>query len=162
MGTPDALARLQTIHDSICRPVRTLEDDINHAIAENSNSIAVDLGTGIIVLVKRPAEILFGYEPGELLGRSVHELVPERFREAHKMWVEQYRMSPTSRTMGSRGMSLRGLHKDGYEFPVEISLAAVHIDGLHIGIATVIHMVDRLEMSGPVAILATMPMSEKE
>lgn len=135
--------RLQSLYATISTPIRTLEDEINRAIAENSNSVAVDLLTGIIVMAKTPLEILFGYGPGELRGRSVHELVPKRLRDLHKRWVEQYRHSPTSRTMGSRGMELWGLHRDGHEFPVEISLSSVQVDGLHLGIATVIQMIDR-------------------
>ena len=148
MATHDSspsIDRLQCLYDSVNMPVETLEEEINRAIAANSNSIAVDLGTAIIVRATAPAEILFGYAPGELKGRSIHDLVPERARDLHKTWFEQYRAAPTSRTMGSRGMQLRGLHRDGHEFPVEIALCAAQVDGLHLGIATVIPMVTREE-----------------
>lgn len=135
--------RLQALYDTVSVPIKTLEEEIDHAIAEQSNSIAVDLLTGIIVLAKGPAETLFGYKAGTLKGKSIHELIPHRFREAHEKWLERYRQDPTPRTMGSRDMKLFGLHHDGYEFPVEISLSDVKVDGLHLGIATIIKMLSR-------------------
>lgn len=139
----DRLERLEQLFQSVCTPVRTLEERIDAAIAEHSTSVVVDLSTGIIVRAKRSAEVLFGYSEGELKGRSIHDLVPPRLRENHKMWIDQYRHDPTSRTMGSRGMDLAGYRKDGREFPVEVSLAAIDVDDMAMAIATVIPKIER-------------------
>lgn len=140
----DKLATLSGIMQAV-QPV-TLEQEIDHAIADNSCSLAVDLDTGIIVLAKPAAEALFGYLPGTMKGISVHDLVPERLREVHKRWFAAYRISPANRVMGSRGMELRGVTREGTEFPVEIGLAAVDLGEIRIGIATIIPMVTRREV----------------
>jgi len=78
---------------------------------------------GHIVLVNRQTEIMFGYEPGELLGQPIELLVPHRHRFKHTHDRARYHArNPVSRPMGA-GLQLSGLRKDGTEFPVEISLS---------------------------------------
>ncbi len=80
--------------------------------------------TGTIMFVNARAEQLFGYEGGELVGRSVETLVPERLREPHREQRAGYHESPRIRAMGA-GLDLRGLRADGSEFPADISLSII-------------------------------------
>ncbi len=64
---------------------------------------------------------LFGYARTELLGEPVELLLPERLRSHHVGERDRYNQSPHVRPLGA-GMSLFARHKDGHEFPVEISL----------------------------------------
>jgi PAS domain S-box-containing protein len=77
---------------------------------------------GRIVLSNSRAETLFGYQAKELLQESIALLIPERFRARHAPHVQGYLRKPDTRPMGA-GLELYGLHKNGNEFPVEISLA---------------------------------------
>ena len=79
---------------------------------------------GVITLVNSQTERVFGYRREELLGNRVEMLVPERFRERHPAHRRRYVQEPRVRPMGA-GLELFGLHKDGHEFPVEISLSPV-------------------------------------
>jgi len=79
---------------------------------------------GTIVFANTQVRETFGFDPAELVGRSVEILMPPRFREVHAVHRDLFNAKPRSRPMGT-GLSLYGLHKDGTEFPVEISLSPV-------------------------------------
>ncbi|MBI4605671.1 MAG: PAS domain S-box protein [Planctomycetes bacterium] len=76
-----------------------------------------------IILFNKAAEQVFGYAAGEVVGQHVDLLIPERFREAHRRYVEQFGASAaTARQMGERGEIL-GRRKGGTEFPAEASIS---------------------------------------
>ena len=77
---------------------------------------------GRIVNVNAQALGLFGYSRDELLGELVEILMPQGVRDRHVSERDRYIRSPRVRPI-SAGLDLSGRHKDGREFPVEISLA---------------------------------------
>lgn len=79
---------------------------------------------GRIVLVNSQADALFGYTREELVGQKVEVLLPERFRHTHVAHREGYAAHPKFRAMGA-GLELFARHKDGREFPVEVSLSPI-------------------------------------
>jgi PAS domain S-box-containing protein len=85
--------------------------------------VAVD-ADGIIKLVNKQAESLFGYDRGELLGEKLERLVPQRVRGRHPSHRVGYVADPRTRPMGA-GLKLAAVRKDGTEFPVDIALASM-------------------------------------
>jgi PAS domain S-box-containing protein len=79
--------------------------------------VSVD-ADGVIVSVNHAVELMFGWEPGELPGKSIDRLVPLPFREVHQRHRAEYAVAPRPRLMGG----LLGLRKDGSTFPIEVSL----------------------------------------
>ncbi len=77
---------------------------------------------GHIALVNAQAERMFGYGRREIIGLSIGELIPERYRTQHRQHQKEFLRDAHSRPMGS-GRELWGKRKDGSEFPVEISLS---------------------------------------
>jgi PAS domain S-box-containing protein len=86
------------------------------------DAIVIVNQSGKIQLINAQTEKLFGYTREELIGRSVEDLVPERFHGQHSGHREAYAQPPQPRSMGA-GLELYGRRKDGSEFPVEISLS---------------------------------------
>lgn len=81
----------------------------------------VDVG-GTILFVNRPLCDLIGYPAGELVGRSVEDLVPPSHRPAHRRYREGYAIDPTYRRMGRSDLDIEILHADGRMIPVDIQL----------------------------------------
>ncbi len=88
--------------------------------------VGVD-SAGVIVLVNKQTEHLFGYAREELVGQPVEVLVPESLRALHPGRRKRYVNEPRSRPMGE-GLDLVARRKDGTEFPVEISLSSIATD----------------------------------
>ncbi len=78
---------------------------------------------GLIRLVNRRTELLFGYRRGDLLGRELELLVPERFRENHRVDRQAYAAHPSVLGGGGRSGCLLARRADGSELPVEITLS---------------------------------------
>jgi two-component system cell cycle sensor histidine kinase/response regulator CckA len=83
---------------------------------------------GRIQYVNKAAAELFGYEREQLIGAAVEQLIPGRLRGPHIADRAAYAERPRPRAMGL-GLRLQGLHRDGSEVPVEISLAPMAFEG---------------------------------
>lgn len=79
---------------------------------------------GIIRYANRQVTSLFGYAHDDIVGRSVEDLLPERFRKRHVTHRKGYTASLRMRPMG-QGLALFGRRQDGSELPVEISLSPI-------------------------------------
>ena len=80
---------------------------------------------GIIQLVNKQTEALFGYTRFELEGSPLSLLLPVAKRETHEQMLAKYFTNPVKRPMTDtikHGLTLTGLHKDGTEFALDISL----------------------------------------
>lgn len=74
-----------------------------------------------IVDANAKCEQVIGYTAKELVGMSVHDLVPDDFKLNHMDQARGYMNNPSERCLGI-GRDLTGLRKDGSSVPMEISL----------------------------------------
>ena len=111
----------------VLRDAKLMEARFRDLLESTPDGIVMANPTGHIVIANSQAERLFGYAEGELRGRSVDELLPERYRKAHVGHRSNYFLQPRKRAMGS-GLDLSGLRKDGSEFPIEISLSPLRTE----------------------------------
>ena len=104
--------------------------------------LLVDRG-GSIVYVNQAVTTLFGYAPGELLGCTIEQLVPDRARALHQRYRDGFETTPSTREMGARIVALSALRRDGTEFPAEIRLAPIHRADGHFVLAAVRDVTER-------------------
>jgi PAS domain S-box-containing protein len=120
-------AEKDVTHIKVQRDAKLMEARFRDLLESTPDGIVMANPTGHIVIANGQAESLFGYEPGELRGKSVDILLPERFRMAHVGHRSNYFTQPRKRAMGS-GLDLAGMRKDGTEFPIEISLSPLRTE----------------------------------
>ncbi|HEY4581904.1 MAG TPA: PAS domain S-box protein [Lysobacter sp.] len=104
------------------------------AILENSHDafIAMD-EAGRIVEWNRSAEAIFGWRRAEAVGRPLNGfIVPERFHGLHgDHMAARYLAGGGSRVLDQR-LQLPARHRNGHEFPVEITVNLVRLGGRHL------------------------------
>lgn len=98
-----------------------------------------------IIFFNRQAEITFGYQSHEVIGRPLGVLLPARFREDHKRSVEGFAAEDVNRRyMNQReGVSLIGLRKNGEEFHGEVTISKLDLGGRRIFTAIVRDITER-------------------
>ncbi|MEH0164939.1 PAS domain-containing sensor histidine kinase [Roseateles microcysteis] len=127
-GTSHVLSAVKDVtHIKVLRDAKLMEERFRDLLESTPDGIVMANPTGHIVIANSQAERLFGYDEGELRGRSVDMLLPDRFRHAHVGHRSNYFLQPRKRAMGS-GLDLSGLRKDGSEFPIEISLSPLRTE----------------------------------
>jgi PAS domain S-box-containing protein len=99
------------------------------------------IADGSIVMVNAQTESLFGYSRDEMIGQQLELLVPASASD-HSQLRATYFLDPIPRPMGL-GMELAARRHDGGEFPVEISLASIEIEGRVLVIAAVRDITER-------------------
>ncbi len=82
-----------------------------------------------IVVFNRQAENIFGYFAHEAIGQPLGLLLPSRFRDGHRGFVEGFQREHASRRTMSERPVLLGLRKNGEEFPVEITISKLDSGG---------------------------------
>jgi len=83
---------------------------------------------GLIQGANSEAGRLFDRGRADLIGSPVESLVPEEFRLGHAVHRARFADAPQARPMGI-GLELRACKRDGSQFPVEISLAPMTVEG---------------------------------
>lgn len=85
--------------------------------------LAIDVDGKIIIVNEMSAKI-FGYQPEELIGEHIEQLIPLKHRTKHIQHRKNFFCDPKIRPMGE-DLDLFGLKKDGTEIPVEIALSPI-------------------------------------
>ncbi len=120
---------------------RTAEQRMATAIDASASGMVMMSPDGLIVLVNREIERLFGYPRSELIGQPIDLLVSERERVMFVTRRRAFVEAPRARTIGA-GLLLTARRHDGVEFPVEVGLTPIE-GGERLTLATVIDLTVR-------------------
>jgi two-component system sensor kinase FixL len=82
--------------------------------------LVIDEAANILVYNKA-CESLFGYAPEEAVGQNIRLIMPPDYARAHDAYVTSYMRTGHRKIIGI-GREVRARHRDGTEFPVELSV----------------------------------------
>jgi PAS domain S-box-containing protein len=84
---------------------------------------------GRILEWNQQAEKIFGWPAAEALGRLIAEtVIPPAYREAHRAGLARFLATGEARLSGRR-TEVQGMRRDGSEFPLELVIAPLQVDG---------------------------------
>ena len=85
---------------------------------------------GCITEFNPAAERTFGYCRGEVLGKELADvIVPPSLREMHRQGVARCRATGEAQMLLGKRAEMTALRADGSEFPVEITISRIPLDG---------------------------------
>ena len=152
----DNAIRLKRMRDLLQSELASKESDVlvlsqELKLREARFRVAVESAAYGIVIVGERGEIqfvnsqtgkMFGYQREELLGRTIDILVPDQFRAQHHRHRADFATHPKPRPMAA-GRDVYGLHKDGSEIPVEITLNPIQLDGQSMFLGCIVDITER-------------------
>ncbi len=111
---------LQALRDSEFRTRMIVETALDAFIAMDRDGSIIDWNA--------QAEATFGWSEREVLGKSMAQIIiPARFRAAYQAGLERYLLTWQPTILGQR-LELTALHRNGQEFPVEMTVSALRLD----------------------------------
>mgnify|MGYP003571065987 CR=1 FL=1 len=122
----DELGQVATVFNEMQHQLVATETRIR-AVSENAfDAIITADEQGVIDSANHAVEKMFGYPPGELIGRNVAMLMPEPYRDEHDRYIAKYLMTGKGRLINNRA-EVVGQRKDGTTFPLEVALSEMFI-----------------------------------
>ena len=100
---------------------------------------------GLMRMINKQAEDLFGYTREEMLNQPVEILIPADLHAAHVHHRNSFMKKASLRAMGA-GLELYAVKKGGIQFPVEISLSPIKTDEGQLVIASIRDITQRKQL----------------
>jgi PAS domain S-box-containing protein len=85
------------------------------------DAVLVVAADGTVEAASDACAAMFGWDPADLVGRSIDLLVPAEVRATHELHRGDYSAEPASRPMGV-GLRLRAERRDGSLFDIDVAL----------------------------------------
>ena len=110
---------------------------------------------GLVTYWNPAAERMFGFAETEAVGSNLHDLiVPERYLERAHAGFSHFARSGEGPTIG-KTTTLQAKHRNGEEFPVDISLSAINLRGQWNAVGIVRDATERVKTEERLKQLAT-------
>jgi PAS domain S-box-containing protein len=100
-------------------------DGLRLVLETTLDAAVVMKADGVVADWNERAVAVFGWSKDEAVGQSMADLIiPERYREAHKMGLQRYLETGKGEVLGRR-IEVSARRKNGEEFPVELSISPI-------------------------------------
>ncbi|MBF0383254.1 MAG: PAS domain S-box protein [Magnetococcales bacterium] len=120
-NTLAGLIRQKHIEESL----KETEEKFNVLAASAQEAIIMVGSMGNVKFWNKAAEHLFGYKADEVFGRNMHSFIaPDRYVERIKSGFTHFQKTGEGAAV-DKTVELAGKHKDGSEFPIELSISAL-------------------------------------
>lgn len=113
--------------DKFAQALRSSEARLHSFFSATPDALLISDVRGTITMANQQVEKLLGYPVQELLGKSIEDLVPSRFKARHPVLRDEFSAAPHARRMAD-GLAVKACRKDGSEFDVEVSLSRIETD----------------------------------
>ena len=107
------------------------ESHLRSILATVPDAMVVIDERGQMLSFSAAAEKMFGYSEPEVLGENVSMLMPSPDRERHDSYLDNYARTGNRKIIGV-GRVLTARHRDGYTFPIELSVGEAEVHGQRI------------------------------
>ena len=105
------------------------ESEVNRAILNTVLDGIITINSDATVVSFNPsAERIFGYSKSEVIGKNVNMLMPEPYHSEHNSYLNNYLTTGVKKVIGL-GREVRGRKKDGSEFPLDLAVSEMLVDG---------------------------------
>jgi PAS domain S-box-containing protein len=121
----DDLAAAALSEGQAYRALRASEERFRLILDTTYEAFVVMDAEGLIKTWNSQAQKTFGWFAEEVLGRSVAETItPPQYREAHTRGLQRFLATGEGPVLNRR-IELSAVHKDGHEFPVELTITPI-------------------------------------
>ena len=104
------------------------QEQFRSIIGSANDAIILADSKSTIISWNKGAEKIFGYQEAEVLNQNLNMIIPKKYREAHVKGTARFITTKVPKVIGQT-VELQGLHKNGKEIPVELSLSYWEING---------------------------------
>jgi PAS domain S-box-containing protein len=109
--------------------VRSSESRLRAMLEAALDAVVTMDHRGRVIGWNHAAEATFGYRAHETIGRDMADLiVPETLRAAHRAGLARF-LETDAPVILDRHLELTGMHKNGTEFPVELTITKIGLPG---------------------------------
>lgn len=111
------------------RKLRLTAEKFRSVLVLAKDAIVIVKSDGLIEFANKKVESYFGYQASELIGMPYEMLVPKKDREENEIRFKECLYNESFEAGKWNEKTFYGLRKDGSEFPADISLSQVKVNG---------------------------------
>jgi two-component system cell cycle sensor histidine kinase/response regulator CckA len=104
-------------------------EELFHALINTTTEAVIAIGANDRIFLFNPAaELLFGREAKNIIGKGLDELIPKDYRKQNRRYIKDFFSINPTEAATNKIIEMPGLRADGEEFSMEMSLSNGHSD----------------------------------